>query len=98
MTQPKLLRNSGRGESQVGLTHDSDGYTFCAFYVKKADARSDTALHTVGNVDCRTTMEGEDADPPWNTRERALVKKMESYLQKSEELEVGIRELEFFFP
>ena len=38
----------------------------------------------------------EDANPPWNARERALIEKMESYLLKSEELQVGIGELEFF--
>ena len=41
-------------------------------------------------------MEVEDANPPRNTRERTLIIKMESYLQKSEELQVGISELEYF--
>ena len=41
--------------------------------------------------------EVEDANNPRNARERALIEKMESYLLESEELQVGIRELEFFF-
>ena len=38
-------------------------------------------------------MEVEDADPPWSARERTLIIKMQSYLQKSQELQVGLREL-----
>ena len=30
--------------------------------------------------------EVDDANPPWNARERALIEKMESYLLKSEEI------------
>ena len=38
----------------------------------------------------------EDANPPWNARERTLTKNMEGYLQISEKLQVGISELEYF--
>ena len=41
-------------------------------------------------------VEVEDANPPWNVCERTLIINMESYLQNSEELHVGIGELEFF--
>ena len=39
-------------------------------------------------------MEVEDANPPWHARERMLIVKMESYLQTSEELQVGVSELD----
>ena len=41
-------------------------------------------------------MEVEDASPPRNARERTFIIKMEGYLQKWEELQVGISELEHF--
>ena len=39
ITQLNLQYNSGRGESQLGLIWDRDGYTFfvCAFTGRKAD-------------------------------------------------------------
>ena len=38
----------------------------------------------------------EDANPPWNARERTFSVKMQSYSQKSEELQVGTSKLEYF--
>ena len=38
----------------------------------------------------------EDANPPWNARERTLIKNMEGYLQKSEKVQVVICELDTF--
>ena len=42
-------------------------------------------------------MEVKDANPPWNARARTLIVNMESDLQKSQEFQVGISELEYFF-
>ena len=39
-------------------------------------------------------MEVEDANPPWNARERALIKNTKSNLEKCEKIQVGIDELE----
>ena len=42
-------------------------------------------------------MEVEEANPPWNARERTLIIKMQSYVQKSEEdLQIKSTELEFW--
>ena len=41
-------------------------------------------------------MEVEDANPPWNARERAIIKNMESCLENTEKVQVGIEELEYY--
>ena len=53
ITLPNLQYNSGRGESQVGLIYDRDGYTLCAFTGRKAnDLRSwCTRQHTQEETD-----------------------------------------------
>ena len=38
-------------------------------------------------LECRTTMEVEDANRPWIARERALVKNMESNLEQSAKIQ-----------
>ena len=40
-------------------------------------------------------MEVEDANPPWNARERAFIAKMERYFENSERIQ-GISEMEHF--
>ena len=42
----------------------------------------------------RATMEVEDANPPWDAREREIIKNVDSYLEQSERIWVGIEELE----
>ena len=37
ISQPNLRHNRGRGQSQVGLIYDRDGYAICAFTGAKAD-------------------------------------------------------------
>ena len=45
-------------------------------------------------VERRATMEVEEANPPWDTREKEFNMKMKSYLQQNERIWVGIGELE----
>ena len=40
------------------------------------------ALKRDGTTPCRTTLAVESANPPWNARERAIIKNMESQLVK----------------
>ena len=41
-------------------------------------------------------MEVEDANPPWDAREREIIMKMESYLQRRERTLARLHELERF--
>ena len=41
-------------------------------------------------------VEVEHANPPWIARERTLIAKMESNLENSRKIQVGISELEHF--